>query len=225
MTEHTTTEPAPVSGRGRPSPGQRAFIADLYRLGAALGSGNQHEAAWARRTLALIRRSATDDRYLPDALRVTEQHGPPDAEAEADARLFTAGLFAQHPRPPERGVRRLPLGEALRSLGDSPAVEARLRQLIAADWPTLQHRLRQAVRLLSGGAARIDYGSLLADLVVLRSHPPASAEAHRVHLGWARDFRRRTVAAGAPADQPADTPDETPAAPDHPTAAQQGDPT
>jgi len=171
-----------------PAQRQTAYVDDLYRLGRHLEAGNKHQAAAARRTLARLRRSLVDDRFLPDALALMEDHRP--RQHEVEPWLLAAGLYALHPASPRRGERRLPIGAALHAYSDRMSVQARLRQLLAADWPVLTHRLRQAVRLLAGSGIALDYRALLKDLVVLHDAPAGGRQAHEIHLRWASDFQR-----------------------------------
>lgn len=196
--------------------GREDYVEALYRLGRNLDSRNAHQVAHARRVLARMRRSLGDDRYLPDVLDLVERHGPPGTEQEEEVWVYAAGLYALAPKRPSGGSSGgQPLGAALRASGDGPSTEARLRQLLAADWPTLRNRLRQAVQLIRGAGVALDHHALLDDLVVLRTEPQGGVRAHKVHLRWARDFRRgprtaserakSTDGTGAP---PPDAPDD-----------------
>ncbi|MFC9971253.1 type I-E CRISPR-associated protein Cse2/CasB [Spirillospora sp. NPDC127200] len=175
---------------------QTAYVNDLYRLGRHLETGNKHQAAAARRTLARLRRSLVDDRFLPDALELMAAHHPRPGEVEPW--LLTAGLYALHPASPRHGGRRLPIGAALHAYSDRVSVQARLRQLLAADWPVLTHRLRQAVQLLAGSGIALDYQVLLKDLAVLHEAPAGGQRVHAVRLRWASDFQRPPRNGGGP---------------------------
>ncbi|GAA3762428.1 CRISPR system Cascade subunit CasB [Spinactinospora alkalitolerans] len=192
------------------------YVAELYKFGRALESKDRHQVATARRTLARLRRSLVDDRFLLDAMAIADEFDPPKGgkRDETEPWLFTAGLYALHPLSPRDGDRRLPLGTALRTYSARASVQARLRQLLAADWPTLRNRLRQAVQMLGGSGIALDYRTLLDDLVVLHREPIGGVRVHTVHLRWASDFQR-----GARKDRS----DDGDAGPDHDTDDEAGD--
>ncbi|CAM3868038.1 type I-E CRISPR-associated protein Cse2/CasB [Nocardiopsis rhodophaea] len=168
------------------------YVNRLYELGREVELQTPYRVAAARRTLARLRRSLVDDRFLPDAMAIAVEFDPPQGgrRDETEPWLLVAGLYALHPRQPLRGEQRLGLGGALSTYSTRDSVEARMRQLLSADWPTLRYRLRQAVQMLSGSDIALDYHALLADLVELHHAPAGGAKAHGVHLRWASDFQR-----------------------------------
>ncbi|MEU9884344.1 type I-E CRISPR-associated protein Cse2/CasB [Sphaerisporangium sp. NPDC051011] len=183
---------------------RRRFVGHLYGLHAKLESGNAHQVAEARRTLAQLRRSLTGPRHEAEAYAAVFPFDPPQAEQQAW--ILVAGLYATHPRPRPRtapGDGSRSLGTSLRALvAKRPSAERRFVQLLAVDRTSLPYYLRQTVRLLSTADIPLDYDRLLNDVVTLMREPADPERVHRVRLNWARDFHRPTPSA-APAASPA----------------------
>ncbi|MEU8035581.1 type I-E CRISPR-associated protein Cse2/CasB [Streptosporangium sp. NPDC049078] len=178
---------------------RRRFVGHLYGLHAKLESANAHQVSEARRTLAQLRRSLTGPRHEADAYAVVFPFDPPQAEQQAW--ILVAGLFALNPRPRSRtapGSRSL--GTSMRALvAERSSAERRFVQLLAVDRASLPHYLRQTVRLLGAEDIALDYYRLLDDVVTLMHERADPDRVHRVRLNWARDFHR-------PAPSPAATP-------------------
>ncbi|MDS1270530.1 type I-E CRISPR-associated protein Cse2/CasB [Lipingzhangella sp. LS1_29] len=172
---------------------RRSFIGALYRQSRNLRSRDKHLAARARATLARLRRSLTDPHYLPEAYDLLAESDILAYHPASQERpyLLVAGLFGVHPLPPQDDGERWRLGEALAHLGEHPSAEARLRQLLNADFPTLEYRLRQCVQLLHSHNIPLDYRWLLEDLLEVHKCAAGSQEDYRVRLMWARSFKQR----------------------------------
>jgi CRISPR system Cascade subunit CasB len=176
---------------------QRAFVDFLYGRYYALGSGDRQRSAEARRTLARLRRSSAGHQQEAEAYDIVFPHNPPEKEQEQW--LLVAGLFALHPHGND--ARGRSIGRAMRLLvAKRPAAARRFTQLLSVDRDALPHYLRQAVQLLRADGVPLDYHRLLVDLVKIMQSP--REEAHRVRLGWARDYYR-------PNRQPANQPKTT----------------
>lgn len=175
------------------------FISHLYGLHGKLESGRAHQVSEARRTLAQLRRSLSGPRAEAEAYATVFPFDPPQAEQQAW--ILVAGLFALHPQPRpgadfDRQSRSL--GRSMRSLANErPSAERRFDQLIAVDQPSLPHYLRQAIRLLATENIALDYYRLLEDLVTLLDQRADPERIHRVRLNWARDFHRPPSSAPA----------------------------
>ena len=158
---------------------RRAFIRDVYQLGADLEGDSG-----ARATLAQLRRGLAGD-LRPAALELVHRHDPP--EREESVWLLVAGLYAINPA---NRSHRYPVGEALGRLEGKDSAEARLRQLLSTSTEGLRHYVRQAVQLVGAKDLAVDFDGLLADLVVLQRAGPHSRGAYQVRMRWARDFHR-----------------------------------
>lgn len=171
---------------------RRRFVGHLYGLHAKLESGNAHQVSEARRTLAQLRRSLTGPRHEADAYAVVFPFDPPQAEQQAW--ILVAGLFALNPRPRSRtapGNGSRSLGTSMRALAaERSSAERRFVQLLAVDRASLPHYLRQTVRLLGAENIALDYSRLLDDVVTLMHERADPERVHRVRLNWARDFHR-----------------------------------
>ncbi|QVQ51591.1 type I-E CRISPR-associated protein Cse2/CasB [Spiractinospora alimapuensis] len=172
----------------------RRLASILYRVGRDLDSNVQAVAGPARGWLARMRRSLTDHHYIPDVYDVLIDAGVKfESDAERDRPwLLTCGLFALNPAEPQGGEWRLTLGSALARLGDHPAAEARVRQLTASNYDQVASRLPSVMKQLSSKGISISVRSLAEDLVALHTAKSGSTEEHRVHLTWARDYKRRS---------------------------------
>ncbi|MET8139995.1 type I-E CRISPR-associated protein Cse2/CasB [Sphaerisporangium sp. NPDC005288] len=179
---------------------RRRLVGHLYGLHAKLESGNAYQAAEARRTLAQLRRSLTGPQYEAEAYAAVFPFDPPQAEQQAW--ILVAGLYATHPRPrprsaPGKGSRSL--GTSIRTLvAERPSAERRFLQLLAVDRTSLPYYLRQTVRLLSTADIPLDYDRLLDDVVTLMHKGADPERVHRVRLNWARDFHRPAPSNAAP---------------------------
>ncbi|WP_197319946.1 type I-E CRISPR-associated protein Cse2/CasB [Saccharomonospora sp. NB11] len=162
------------------------FIKRLYALGDTLERDNGG-APHARQLLAQLRRSLTHG-YQPAAWNLVHEYDPP--EPEEQTWVLVAGLFASHPSPLTPLSARLKLGAALQATGDHGATERRLQQLISVGPGSIDHYVRQAVRLIRAHQVPIDYQRLLNDLIVLRVEPLNSPRSHQIRMQWARDFHR-----------------------------------
>ncbi|MFC3997440.1 type I-E CRISPR-associated protein Cse2/CasB [Nocardiopsis sediminis] len=172
-----------------PESPHRGFVDDLYRIGNSLESKNPHVVARSRRTLARLRRGLTDDRYAGDGYELLFRHQIP--ERHEPPCLLVAGLFALNSHTTTRASERWRLCAALADAGSAGAADARVRQLIGATQTGgLDYRLRQAVQLIGGARPRmaLDYEHLLWDLIHLNGD---EAQAAKVRVRWARDFKHR----------------------------------
>ncbi|MGW5050347.1 type I-E CRISPR-associated protein Cse2/CasB [Actinokineospora sp. NPDC004072] len=170
---------------------RRRFTAHLFGLHRGLSSENPQRVSEARRSLAMLRRSTAGPRNQVAAYETVFAHEPPEAEQEAW--LLLAGLFALHPQPRRAPRKPMSLGASLATLAkerdNSAAVTRRFTALLSRDASTLPHHLRQVIRLLSAHDVAVDYDKLLDDLVVLTNGGRPDA-AHRVRLQWAREYHR-----------------------------------
>jgi CRISPR system Cascade subunit CasB len=183
---------------------RRAFVNSLYQLHYDLAS--PHQSGAARRQLALFRRSFSGWQAEVEAYDFVLREDPPESEQESW--LLVAGLFALHPHG--HTAPRRSLGTAMRLLVEErPSARRRFTQLLSQDTHGLPHYLRQAIRLLRTEEIALDYETLLTDLITLRG---PRERAHRVRLGWARDFHRpipsRRRTGGAASNPSGDTADE-----------------
>lgn len=179
---------------------RRKFVEKLYSRGRALDSPNRYVVADARKELARLRRSLTDDRYTVHGYNLLLPFGLPEQQEEHA--LLVAGLFALNPHTVSDPKERRPLCSALADAGSRDAAEARVRQLVAAAQSGgLGYRLRQAVQLIGGARPRIplDYHALLNDLVLLDGD---ESSARKVRIRWSRDFQHRVHTRPPPAKAP-----------------------
>ncbi|GAB2525932.1 type I-E CRISPR-associated protein Cse2/CasB [Nocardiopsis aegyptia] len=168
---------------------RRRFVEELYSLGRALDSPNRYVVAQARKRLARLRRSLTDDRYAIHGYELLLPFDLPEQQEEHA--LLVAGVFALNPHTVSDPKARRTLCSALADSGSRDAAEARVRQLIAAtQGDGLGYRLRQAVQLIGSTRPRIplDYHALLNDLVSLNGD---ESRARKVRIRWSRDFQHR----------------------------------
>jgi CRISPR system Cascade subunit CasB len=178
---------------------RRDFVTSLYRLQEAIDAGG-HLAHAARRDVARLRRSTAGPQQQMQAYEIVFRHDPP--EAEQQAWLLLAGLFAINPQPRPTGGDRRSLGGSLRRLarkqnqvpGSDVAAEAsspldrRFTQLLSVGVDALPHYLRQCLHLLRTESVPVNYYRLLDDLIVLCGDDPQKRQL--VRLRWARDFYR-----------------------------------
>ncbi|MGW4475944.1 type I-E CRISPR-associated protein Cse2/CasB [Nonomuraea sp. NPDC004354] len=185
------SSPVPPQERDEVRQRRGRFIAHLYGLHGKLESPNAYQVSEARRALAQLRRSLTGPRAEAEAYATVFPFDPPQAEQQAW--ILLAGLFALHPQPrPGPNARQSgSLGRSMRALADErPSAERRFLQLLAVDQPSLPYYLRQAIRLLATANIALDYYRLLEDVITLMDRWADPERVHRVRLNWARDFHR-----------------------------------
>jgi CRISPR system Cascade subunit CasB len=177
------------------------FIKYLHGLHYGASSGIPQRQSECRQALARLRRSVAGPRQQAEAYEIVFRHDPPESEQEIW--LLVAGLFALHPQPSRGGQRSL--GASLRALARERGASAsrRFEQLLGRDRAALPHHLRQIIRLLASDGIPVNYSRLLDDLVVVMGDDHQDKAAHRIRLGWARDFHRPdTTTEGSPESSP-----------------------
>lgn len=125
---------------------------------------------------------------------LAELPGWADESHMADV-LLVAGLFARHP---EHSAQHRSFGTSLGAYrnakhpgADSAPIDTRLRVLLATPRSGLDHHLRQAITLLSGGSVPVNYAQLLRDVMAwdnVRLRPDGLTYAEAVRLRWLRDY-------------------------------------
>ncbi|WP_433270614.1 type I-E CRISPR-associated protein Cse2/CasB [Actinosynnema sp. CS-041913] len=196
------TEPMSLPDR------RRAFVDSLYARERGTRSKNTKHAGECRQALARMRRMFSGARQQADAFEYVFPYDPP--QAEQDAWLLVAGLFALNPQPPRSRKGRRTFGASMGELRAKTGSNAdrRFTQLLARDPDALSHHLRQAIRLLASHDIPVDHHQLLDDLVVLLGDDHRGDRAHRIRLDWAREYHV-PLANGRPGDPAADTDDES----------------
>lgn len=139
-----------------------------------------------RAAMAALRRCLAVDVDEMGNLRALRYLGPflqGEGLERQRAYWLVAGLYSVHPTDPDERAEALPvaLGRLYRERGQQ-AIERRFLALLESDADQLAARLRRVVGIVQSEDIKLDYESLLRDLLGW------FAPERRVQLRWAREF-------------------------------------
>lgn len=164
------------------------------KVASFLGFLQSLRAQGDRAAMAALRRCLAVDVDEMGNLRAFRYLGPflqGEGLERQRAYWLVAGLYAYHPTDPGERAETLPaaLGRLYRERGQQ-AIERRFLALLESDPDQLAPRLRRLVGIVRSEEIKLDYESLLRDLLGW------FAPERRVQQRWARDFYGQVLHVG-----------------------------